>query len=81
MRGRGLKRLVASLLVCLAGSACTSCYKSYVRAHVPRCPELDEPGMVQLIMLDEAGKHEALVGYVSDDIIPYCDGIDGLLDE
>jgi hypothetical protein len=32
-------------------------------------------------MLDDAGKHEDIVRYVSDDIIPYCDGIDALLDE
>lgn len=77
MRASGSKRLVASLLVCLAGSACTSCYKSYVRAHVPRCDPMSAELLEELLIVTDS----PAVIYTADKTIPYCAGIDALLDE
>ncbi len=76
MGSSGLTRRVASLLVCLAAFASSGCYKSYVRAHVPRCEPKSEELLVYLRDNDNV-----CVDYTADETIPYCKGIDALLDE
>ncbi len=76
MDSRGSMRLAASLLACLALSGSLGCYKRYVRAHVPRCEPMSE---VLLLYLDHADN--PAVTYTADETIPYCVGIDSLLDD
>ena len=75
MRPSGSTQLVAILLVCLAGSGSLSCYKRYVRAHVEACPPMSEAVVVEMTVVDSP-----LVTYVADEIIPYCKGIDAVLE-
>ena len=69
-------RRVAILLVSLALSVSLGCYKRYVRAHVPRCDPMNEELLVYLGLADNV-----CVDYTADLTIPYCAGIDGLLDD
>jgi hypothetical protein len=54
-----------------------SCCKSYVRAHVPRCPKISEVMIMEMMTVTGS----PTVDYVADELIPYCVGIDALLDE
>jgi len=76
MGSRGSTRLAVTALACLVGSASLSCYKSYVRAHVPRCPPMSEKLLEELLTVTDS----PAVIYTADETIPYCVGIDALLD-
>lgn len=77
MRRSGSTRLAVTASLFLAASGLSGCYKSYVRAHVDRCPPMSvEIGEELLTVTDSPS-----VIYVADEIIPYCAGIDALLDE
>ena len=69
-------RHVVILLACLGVCGLSGCYKSYVRAHVPRCEVMSEELLVYLAAADNIA-----VTYTADETIPYCAGIDALLDE
>ena len=75
MDSRDSTRLVASLLVCLVLSGLLGCYKRYVRAHVPRCEPMSEELLVYL-----KDNENTCVDYTADETIPYCKGIDALLE-
>ena len=64
--------LVLAFLV-LSGSL--SCCKSYVQAHVPRCPLISEMMVMEMMTVTDS----PTVDYVADELIPYCAGIDALL--
>lgn len=81
MRRSGLSRLAVIASLFLAASAFGGCCKRYVTVHVPPCPGIDEEALVQLYQLDEAGDHDALVTYMADKILPYCDGIAAMNEE
>ena len=69
-------RRVVTLLVCLVASVSFSCCKSYVRAHVPRCPQMNEAMAAEMLT-----QESATITYVADEIIPYCKGIEALREE
>ena len=73
----GSTRRVASLLAFLVLSGSLSCCKSYVRAHVPRCPKISE----MMVMEMQTVTNSPTVDYVADELIPYCAGIDALRSE
>jgi hypothetical protein len=76
MGSRGSTRLAVILLVCLAVSGLAGCYKRYVRAHVPRCPPMNEAMLAEMLIVTDS----PTVDYTADETIPYCAGIDALLE-
>ena len=73
--------LIGGLLVCLAVSGSGSCYKSYVRAHVPRCDLMNEEMGEEMLSTEPCKCGDATITYTADKTIPYCKGIDDLLDD
>ncbi len=73
----GSIRLAVLVLAFLVLSGSLSCYKSYVRAHIPRCPLISEVMIMEMMTVTDS----PTVDYVADDLIPYCKGLDALLDD
>lgn len=63
--------LVGLVLACLVLSGSLSCYKRYVRAHVPNCPMVTEKMVMEMMVVTES----PTIDYVADELIPYCKGI------
>lgn len=74
-------RLATTAVAFLAASVFSGCCKSYVRATVEPCPPASHEVLVQVLQMDAAEKYEAVVAYVADDILPYCRGIEAILEE
>ncbi len=74
------RRRVVILLACLAVIACGSCCKSYVRAHVPQCPKMNEEMGAEMLSTEACPCGDATITYTADETIPYCAGIDDLLE-
>ena len=72
-----LRKLAGIVAACLVASVCGSCCKSYVQAVVPRCPKMNEAMAAEMLTVTDS----PTVDYTADETIPYCKGIDELLDE
>jgi len=81
MRRSVSTRLATTASLFLAASVFSGCCKSYVQATLEPCAPLGRDGLVQLALLDDDGKNEALVAWVADEMLPYCHGIHAILEE